>query len=106
MIAVRDVDGLRIRHQCSQFLTGAGNIVVTAGLNGSGRVTQIAGGTLTTGSGEINVKAVNDVIFGANASRGAPSATMRLRFVQLWVEPAVRTLEHRYISDYRIQLLH
>ena len=48
--------------------TGAGNIVVTAGLNGSGSVTQIAGGTLATGSGEINVKAVNNVAFGANAT--------------------------------------
>jgi filamentous hemagglutinin family protein len=48
--------------------TGAGNIVVTAGLNGSGGVTQTAGGTLTTASGEINVKAVDDVTFGANAT--------------------------------------
>ncbi|WP_454867158.1 two-partner secretion domain-containing protein [Pseudomonas lini] len=48
--------------------TGAGNIVLTAGLNGSGSVTQTAGGTLTTGSGEINVKAVDDVTFGANAT--------------------------------------
>ncbi|QVN23346.1 filamentous hemagglutinin N-terminal domain-containing protein [Burkholderia pyrrocinia] len=50
--------------------TGAGNVVLTAGLTGTGSVTQTAGGTLSTGTGEINVKAANGITFGANATTG------------------------------------
>ncbi|QVN23370.1 filamentous hemagglutinin N-terminal domain-containing protein [Burkholderia pyrrocinia] len=56
--------------QSAVSTTGTGDVVVTAGLGGTGSVTQTAGGTLSTGTGEINVKAANGITFGANATTG------------------------------------
>ena len=49
---------------------GSGNLVVTAGLGGTGNLTQGANGALTSGSGEINLRAQNDIALGANVSTG------------------------------------
>jgi filamentous hemagglutinin family protein len=55
--------------------TGSGNVVLTAGLTGTGSVTQTAAGTLSTGTGEINVNAANGITFGGNATTGGNIVT-------------------------------
>ena len=55
--------------------TGAGNVVLRAGLTGTGSVTQSATGTLSSGTGEINMKAANGITLGANAGTGGKIVT-------------------------------
>ena len=46
----------------------SGNVVVASGLNAStgGSITQSAAGTITSGTGEVNLRAANDIVQGAN----------------------------------------